>query len=58
MSDVKLGCQLSGGIDSSLVTYLANKSSDKGNFEAVSIIFDNKVFNEEKYIDKVSDILR
>ena len=25
MSDVKLGCQLSGGIDSSLVTWLANR---------------------------------
>jgi asparagine synthase (glutamine-hydrolysing) len=31
MSDVKLGCQLSGGIDSSLVTWLANRNSGKGN---------------------------
>lgn len=54
MSDVKLGCQLSGGIDSSLVTWLANKSSNKGTFEAVSIIFNNPSFNEEKYIDKVA----
>jgi asparagine synthase (glutamine-hydrolysing) len=54
MSDVKLGCQLSGGIDSSLVTWLANKNSDKGNFEAVSIVFNDPKFTEEKYIDKVS----
>jgi asparagine synthase (glutamine-hydrolysing) len=57
MSDVKLGCQLSGGIDSSLVTWLANKNSEKGNFEAVSIIFDNQYFNEEKYINKVAENL-
>ncbi len=53
MSDVKLGCQLSGGIDSSLVTWLANRNSDKGNFEAVSIIFNDQRFSEEKYIDRV-----
>lgn len=57
MSDVKLGCQLSGGIDSSLVTWLANKNSIKGNFESVSIVFENKNFNEEKYIDHVRDII-
>jgi len=54
MSDVKLGCQLSGGIDSSIVTWLANKDSAKGNFEAVSIIFSDQRFNEEKYIDIIS----
>lgn len=54
MSDVKLGCQLSGGIDSSLVTWLANADSEKGNFESVSIIFDNPLYSEEKYIDFVA----
>jgi asparagine synthase (glutamine-hydrolysing) len=54
MSDVKLGCQLSGGIDSSLVTYYANKNSHKGQFESVSIIFSDPAFSEEKYIDKVA----
>jgi asparagine synthase (glutamine-hydrolysing) len=54
MSDVKLGCQLSGGIDSSLVTWLANRNSNKGNFEAVSIIFNDQRLNEEKYIDRVT----
>jgi asparagine synthase (glutamine-hydrolysing) len=54
MSDVKLGCQLSGGIDSSLVTWLANKKSYKGNFEAVSIVFNNPAFSEEAYIEAVT----
>jgi asparagine synthase (glutamine-hydrolysing) len=57
MSDVKLGCQLSGGIDSSLVTWLANKNSNKGNFEAVSIIFNDQRFSEEKYINYVTENL-
>jgi asparagine synthase (glutamine-hydrolysing) len=57
MSDVKLGCQLSGGIDSSLVTWLANRNSNMGNFETVSIIFNNHRFSEEKYIDWVSEKL-
>lgn len=57
MSDVKLGCQLSGGIDSSLVTWLANRTSDKGNFEAVSIIFKDQRYSEESYIDWVTQNL-
>jgi len=57
MSDVKLGCQLSGGIDSSLVTWLANRNSDKGNFEAVSIIFNDRRFSEEKYINVITENL-
>jgi asparagine synthase (glutamine-hydrolysing) len=57
MSDVKLGCQLSGGIDSSLVTLLANRNSHKGNFEAVSIIFIDQKFSEEKYINMVTENL-
>ena len=54
MSDVKLGCQLSGGVDSSLVSYYASKSLDKGNLETVSIIFKDPNFSEEKYIDIVA----
>lgn len=57
MSDVKLGCQLSGGIDSSLITWLANRNSSKGSFEAVSIIFNDHRFNEEKYINYVTESL-
>ena len=57
MSDVKLGCQLSGGIDSSLVTWLANRNSQKGEFESVSIVFDNERYSEEKYIEHVQQRL-
>lgn len=54
MSDVKLGCQLSGGIDSSLVTWLAKEIKQDHLLESVSIVFDNKNFNEKPYIDKVA----
>lgn len=54
MSDVKLGCQLSGGVDSSIVTWYANKRARRGNFESVSIIFNDQNYNEEEYIDKVT----
>ncbi|MCK5691809.1 MAG: asparagine synthase (glutamine-hydrolyzing) [Bacteroidales bacterium] len=57
MSDVKLGCQLSGGVDSSLVTWLANRNSEKGSFESVSIVFKDQRFSEEKFIDRVTENL-
>lgn len=52
MSDVKVGCQLSGGIDSSLVTTFARKYFD-ANMDTFSIIPANRNFSEEKYIDQV-----
>lgn len=54
ISDVKLGSQLSGGVDSSVVTYLAKEQVGKEHFETVSIIFDNAFYSEEKYIDRVA----
>lgn len=57
MSDVKLGCQLSGGVDSSLVSYYAAESLEEGNLETISIIFKDQRFSEEKYIDKVAEQL-
>ena len=54
ISDVKLGCQLSGGVDSSLVSYYAAKSLNEGNLETISIIFKDQQFSEEKYIDIVA----
>ncbi|MBM6499829.1 asparagine synthase (glutamine-hydrolyzing) [Flavobacterium macrobrachii] len=54
ISDVKLGCQLSGGVDSSLVTYFAAQNVAKGNLETISITFNNPNFSEEKYIDYVA----
>lgn len=57
ISDVKLGCQLSGGVDSSLVTYFAAQNVAKGNLETISITFNNPNFSEEKYIDYVAEQL-
>lgn len=57
ISDVKLGCQLSGGVDSSLVTYFAAQKVEKSNLETISIIFNNPKFSEEKYIDYVAEQL-
>lgn len=54
ISDVKLGCQLSGGVDSSLVSYYAAKSLKEGNLETISIIFKDQRFSEEKYVDIVA----
>jgi asparagine synthase (glutamine-hydrolysing) len=57
VSDVKLGSQLSGGVDSSLVTYYASKTLNKGQLETVSITFDNDDFSEKNYIDYITNRL-
>ena len=57
ISDVKLGCQLSGGVDSSMVSYFAAKALSRGNLETISITFDNARFTEGPYIDYVADKL-
>ena len=57
ISDVKLGCQLSGGVDSSLVTWFARDIKKDGLFETVSIIFDDDKMSEERYMDKVTQQL-
>lgn len=57
ISDVKLGCQLSGGVDSSLVTAYASQFVAKGSLETISIVFDNQRFSEKKYIDEVANSL-
>ena len=56
ISDVPLGCQLSGGVDSSLVTSVAARASP-GNMHTVSILFDDKRYTEAEYINHVERTL-
>jgi asparagine synthase (glutamine-hydrolysing) len=57
ISDVKLGCQLSGGIDSSMVTKFASEALPKGSLETISIVFDDPKFSEKYYMDQVVEKL-
>ena len=58
-SDANVGCQLSGGVDSSLVTVLAAgfdgqhaaaRSHHRADLNAFSIVFDEPQFSEERWI--------
>jgi asparagine synthase (glutamine-hydrolysing) len=55
ISDVKVGTQLSGGIDSSLVTHYSKLISNDAFLETFSVVFDNPKFTEEHYIDYVAN---
>lgn len=55
ISDVKVGTQLSGGIDSSLVTHYSKLLSNDAFLETFSVVFDNPKFTEEHYIDYVAN---
>ena len=48
-SDVSVGCQLSGGVDSSLVTVLA-RAHHRADLSAFSIVFEEPQFSEERWI--------
>jgi asparagine synthase (glutamine-hydrolysing) len=48
--DVTVGCQLSGGVDSSLVTVLARAHHPDPDLHAFSIVFDHTPFSEEPWI--------
>lgn len=50
LSDVKLGVQLSGGIDSSLVLHYASLYSNL-KLETYSIVFEDKKYSEEKWMN-------
>lgn len=52
MSDVRLGCQLSGGIDSSMITTYATSFMGH-DLDTFSIGFDNPLYCEDHYIDQV-----
>ncbi len=53
LSDVKVGCQLSGGIDSSLVTVLA-RSHFGAEMDSFSILFDDPKYSEEPWISQAA----
>lgn len=56
VSDVPLGVFLSGGLDSSVIAYYAQKNSHK-KIHTFSIGFSEKSFDESLYADKVSRYL-
>ncbi len=55
VSDVKVGCQLSGGVDSSLVTYFASSKGRNPLKDSISVIFDGaeKGYSEGEYMHHV-----
>lgn len=56
ISDVPVGCALSGGVDSSLVTALSCESSIS-TMKTFSIGFDDAVYDERRYARHVSEVL-
>jgi len=53
LSDVKVGCQLSGGIDSSLVSVFA-RSHFGADMDTFSVVFQNQKYSEERWIDQAA----
>lgn len=51
VSDVEVGVELSGGIDSTLVTVYASQA--KPDIKAFSVVFEDKTLSEEPYVDQV-----
>lgn len=52
VSDVPVGCQFSGGLDSSMVSAFANRhTKTSGHYQSFSILVDDPRFDEERWID-------
>lgn len=60
VSDVKVGCQMSGGIDSTLITTFASKLDASSLKDTISVIFDeeNKSYSEEPFMDMAQKKLK
>jgi asparagine synthase (glutamine-hydrolysing) len=57
ISDVPVGCFLSGGTDSSLIAAFASRLSNT-KLKTFSIGFRESKFNEQKYAERVADVLK
>jgi len=57
LSDVKVGCQLSGGIDSSLVCMMA-RSGFTADMDTFSVVFDNPAYSEEHWISVAANVAK
>lgn len=53
LSDVKVGCQLSGGIDSSLVSVFAREHLG-ADLDTFSVVFDDPQFSEDRWISQAA----
>lgn len=54
ISDVPVGCQLSGGIDSSLISILARSYFD-ANMQTFSVVFDDPTYSEEHWMTQAAN---
>ncbi len=53
LSDVKVGCQLSGGIDSSLVSVFARSHFD-ADMDTFSVVFQDQAYSEERWMTQAA----
>ncbi len=57
VADVPVGVFLSGGLDSSIVTYFASKYLSSGKLKTFSVGFEDRTFDESKWALQVADLL-
>ncbi len=58
MSDVPLGIFLSGGVDSSAISFFANKYVSEGKLKTFSIGFEEASFDETEYSTQIANLLK
>jgi asparagine synthase (glutamine-hydrolysing) len=58
VADVPVGCFLSGGVDSSLITLIASEESTAPPVHTFSVDFEEAGFSESRYFDYVSQAAR